>query len=110
MFAEKGLQGGAVLFAPPRKSYRFFSPPSPRRKSMRRGVSPLRRRQGTLPLDPTSIFEKLLDQKTSLPPAAIVFYRLLSNLSLKAIPPFLIPNSEFLISFIASAGWASTGK
>ncbi|WP_317336793.1 hypothetical protein [uncultured Ruminococcus sp.] len=37
---------------------------------MRQDVSPLRRRPGTLSLDPASIFEKLLDQKTSLPPAA----------------------------------------
>ncbi len=33
-------KGGAVLFAPPSKSYRFSHPPSPCAKSMAQGVSP----------------------------------------------------------------------
>ena len=34
-----GTQGGAVLFAPPSKSWRFSHPPSPRAGSMAQGVS-----------------------------------------------------------------------
>ena len=34
-----GTQGGAVLFAPPSKSYRFSHPPSPCAKSMAQGIS-----------------------------------------------------------------------
>ena len=34
-----GTQGGAVLFAPPSKSYRFSHPPSPCARSMAQGVS-----------------------------------------------------------------------
>ena len=35
-----GTQGGAVLFAPPSKSYRFSHPPAPCAKSMAQGISP----------------------------------------------------------------------
>ena len=35
-----GTQGGAVLFAPPSKSYRFSHPPSTCAKSMAQGISP----------------------------------------------------------------------
>ena len=35
-----GTQGGAVLFAPPSKSYRFSHPPSPCARSMAQGISP----------------------------------------------------------------------
>ncbi len=34
-----GIQGGAVLFAPPSKSCRFSHPPSPRAGSMAQGIS-----------------------------------------------------------------------
>ena len=37
--AANGTQGGAVLFAPPSKSYRFSHPPSPCARSMAQGVS-----------------------------------------------------------------------
>ena len=44
-----------------------FSPHSPRAKSMAQGCFAVcGRRPWALPLDPTSIFEKLLDQKTSI--------------------------------------------
>ena len=36
---QAGHKGGAVLFAPPSKSYRFSHPPSPCAKSMAQGIS-----------------------------------------------------------------------
>ncbi|WP_295216275.1 hypothetical protein [Ruminococcus sp.] len=74
MHAEKGLQrgGSGLVRFPPRKAVAFLTPFLRTPKITAQDVSPLRRRPGLLALDLASIFEKLLDQKTSLPPAALL--------------------------------------
>ena len=76
LLIEKGLQGGSGLVRFPLEKLSLFSPLFSAAQSMRRGVSPPAggdqgRCPWTLPgllaLDLASIFEKLLDQKTSLP-------------------------------------------
>jgi hypothetical protein len=52
------------LFAPPRNAVAFLTSFSVRKKYCAGNFAVCGRRPWALPLDPTSIFEKLLDQKT----------------------------------------------
>ncbi|WP_295213929.1 hypothetical protein [Ruminococcus sp.] len=64
---EEVLQGGTVLFAPPRKAVAFLTTLSVAQKNAPGCFAVCGRRPGLLALDLASIFEKLLDQKNSLP-------------------------------------------
>ncbi|WP_298481981.1 hypothetical protein [uncultured Ruminococcus sp.] len=65
---EKGLQGGSGLVRFPLEKLSLFSPLfSAAQKDAPGYFAACGRRPGLLALDLASIFEKLLDQKTSLP-------------------------------------------
>ena len=59
-----GKQGGAVLFAPPRKAVAFLTTLSVCQKDGTGNFAACGQRSGLLALNLASIFEKLLDQKT----------------------------------------------
>ena len=63
LFAAKISQGGAVLFAPPRKSGRFSHHPFRVPKAWHRDFAACGQQSGLLALNLANIFEKLLDQK-----------------------------------------------
>ena len=58
-----GKQGGAVLFAPPRKAVAFLTTPSVCQKHGTGNFAACGQRSGLLALNLASIFEKLLEQK-----------------------------------------------
>ncbi len=64
LFAVPASQGGVVLFAPPRKAVAFLTTLSVCQKHGTKDFAACGQRSGLLALNPASIFEKLLDQKT----------------------------------------------
>ena len=64
LFTIKVSQGGAVLFAPPRKAVAFLTTLSVCQKDGTGNFAACGQRSGLLALNLASIFEKLLDQKT----------------------------------------------
>ncbi|MCI7494771.1 MAG: hypothetical protein MSA74_05095, partial [Ruminococcus sp.] len=63
LFLIQVSQGGAVLFAPPRKAVAFLTTLSVCQKHGTKDFAACGQRSGLLALNPASIFEKLLDQK-----------------------------------------------
>ena len=73
LLTVSGKQGGAVLFAPPRKAVAFLTTPLRVPRAWHRDFAACGQRSGLLALNLASIFEKLLDQKTFSLPAARFF-------------------------------------
>ena len=100
-------QGGAVLFAPPRKALAFLTTPLRVPKAWHRDFAACGQRSGLLALNLASIFEKLLDQKTFVCLRLVLGTPLESDLArlghILSLPWELQFSLRFLLHFIVQS-------